>query len=124
MLSNKNLATFTKQRPSLKVIGTPNLRATSQAGVSQASSAQRSIFTQNSRFSQKSKASDLTSNASGIRVRRSFAADQHKKRIMDVVNQLNEEELEKVSEMLRISEALENDDKHALDHDGEEDAVR
>ena len=34
---------------------------------------------------------------------------------MDVVNQLNEEELEKVSEMLRISEALENNDKHAFD---------
>lgn len=34
------------------------------------------------------------------------AADYHKKRIMDVVDQLNEEELEKVSEMLKESEAL------------------
>jgi len=31
----------------------------------------------------------------------------HKKRIMEVVNNLNEEELEKVSEMLKVSEAFE-----------------
>ena len=28
MLSQKNLANFTKERPSLKVLGTPNLNAT------------------------------------------------------------------------------------------------
>lgn len=43
---------------------------------------------------------------------------------MDVVNQLNEEELEKVSEMLRVSEALENDDAHAFDRDEDDEAVR
>lgn len=42
---------------------------------------------------------------------------------MDVVNQLNEEELEKVSEMLRVSEALENDDAHAFDRDEDDEAV-
>ena len=35
---------------------------------------------------------------------RSSAAELHKQRILDVVNQLNEEELEKVSELLRASE--------------------
>ena len=41
-----------------------------------------------------------------MRVRKNVQAEQHKKRIFDVVNQLTEEELEKVSEMLRVSEAL------------------
>jgi len=37
-------------------------------------------------------------------------AEVHKKRIFDVVNQLNEEELEKVSEMLKLSEKMDNAD--------------
>ena len=43
----------------------------------------------------------------GMRIRKSQAAELHKKRILEVVNQLTAEELEKVSEMLRSSEALE-----------------
>jgi len=44
-----------------------------------------------------------------MRVHKSFAAaEAHKKRILDVVNQLTAEELEKVSEMLRASEAAES----------------
>ena len=49
LMSTKNLAKFTKGRPSLKVIGTPSLNATSQAG--SYVSAKKSIFSQNSRFS-------------------------------------------------------------------------
>lgn len=44
-------------------------------------------------------------------------SDMHKKRIMDVVEQLNEEELEKVSEMLRESEALLNQDEATVEAD-------
>ena len=45
-----------------------------------------------------------------IRVRKNIVAEKHRKRIMDVVNQLNDDELEKVSEMLRVSEAMDKDD--------------
>ena len=41
---------------------------------------------------------------------------------MDVVNTLNEEELEKVSEMLRVSEAMDKGDRNAMfaDEDGQD----
>ena len=41
---------------------------------------------------------------------------------MDVVNLLNEEELEKVSEMLRVSEAMDKSDRNAMlgDEDGQD----
>ena len=85
-LNQKNLAQFTKDRDSLKVVGEP--RASGAR-----SNASRSIFTSN-----KSRA-----NQSGtIKIRGN--AEQHKRRIMDVVNNLNEEELEKVSEMLRAAD--------------------
>lgn len=42
-----------------------------------------------------------------MRIRKPQNAVEHKKRIFDVVNQLNEEELEKVSEMLRATDAVE-----------------
>jgi len=45
MLSTNNLARFTKGRPSLKVVGTPNLNATKMAG-----SDRQSVFSKNSRF--------------------------------------------------------------------------
>ena len=61
-----------------------------------------------------------TSNYTGIRVRKTIAADKHKKRIFDVVNQLNEEELEKVSEMLKISQAMEGKGDILTEADGEE----
>ena len=48
MMSQKNLANFTKTRPSLKVIGTPNLNATR----SQASD-RKSLFSAGSRYSQR-----------------------------------------------------------------------
>jgi hypothetical protein len=34
------------------------------------------------------------------------AAEQHRKKILEVVNNLNDDELEKISEMLRQSEAI------------------
>jgi|688.fasta_scaffold266810_1 hypothetical protein len=34
------------------------------------------------------------------------AAEQHRKKILEVVNNLNDDELEKISEMLRQSEAV------------------
>lgn len=43
-----------------------------------------------------------------MRVNKTAAAEQHKRRILDVVNQLNEDELEKVSELLRNSDALQS----------------
>jgi hypothetical protein len=51
-------------------------------------------------------------------------SEQHKRRILDVVNNLNEEELEKVSEMLKVSEAMDKNDPNVLladdvDRDGE-----
>ena len=41
---------------------------------------------------------------------------------MDVVNTLNEDELEKVSEMLRVSEAMDKGDRNAMfaDEDGQD----
>ena len=107
-MSAQNLAAFTKQRPFLKVIGTPNLNATS----SQKSSHQGSIFSYKSRpKSRQYDKQDVRSyrsgqgQAGGSRFFRASAAEQHKKHIFDVVNNLNEDELEKVSEMLRASEA-------------------
>lgn len=47
MLSTNNLARFTKGRPSLKVVGTPNLNATKMAG---STSDRSSVFSKNSRF--------------------------------------------------------------------------
>ena len=41
------------------------------------------------------------SNYNGLRVNKNAAAEQHKRRILNVVNQLNEDELEKVSNMLK-----------------------
>ena len=60
-----------------------------------------------------------------MRVRKQAVAEQHKKRIMEAVNQLNDDELEKVSEMLRVSEAVnENEpaeeDVNVLDQENEE----
>ena len=60
-----------------------------------------------------------------MRLRKQAVAEQHKKRIMEAVNQLNDEELEKVSEMLRVSEAVnENEpaeeDVNVLDQENEE----
>ena len=110
MLSNKNLAAFTKSRPSLKVMGTP-----SKAGVS----SKRSVFTAKySRTSNKPSEADRQSYISGVRVRKNINAEMHKRRIMDVVNQLNEDELEKVSEMLKVSEALETGNEAIATEDG------
>ena len=99
MMSSKNLAAFSKQKSNLKVAGTtPNFQATSQA-----SEKPRSIFSQGGRFR---KEADLQSGTTSIRVRKHVVAEQHKKRIMEAVNQLNDEELERVSEMLRVSDAV------------------
>lgn len=52
---------------------------------------------------------------------RKSVADAHKRRILEVVNNLNEEELERVSEMLKVSEAMDqNDPKLLADEDGNE----
>jgi len=100
-MSAKNLAAFTKQRPGKT--GPQHMNTTSQAG----SKATKSIFTQNSRMtSKRGQETDVRSSAS-FRVRKTSNNVDHKRRIMDVVNNLNEDELEKVSEMLRVSEALE-----------------
>jgi hypothetical protein len=48
----------------------------------------------------------------------------HKKRIMDVVEQLNEEELEKVSEMLRESDALLRQEEATVDVDGADEIAK
>ena len=67
--------------------------------------------------------SSVTGSAtSGFRVRKNIVAEKHKKRIMDVVNTLNEEELEKVSEMLRVSEAMDKGDRNPMfaDEDGQD----
>ena len=37
------------------------------------------------------------------------AAEQHRKKILEVVNNLNDDELEKISEMLRQSEIVEGE---------------
>jgi len=51
---------------------------------------------------------------------RSSVVESHKKRIIEAVNNLNEEELEKVSEMLKVAESLDaREDNEA----GEPDAV-
>lgn len=50
---------------------------------------------------------------------RSSVIESHKKRIIDAVNQLNEEELEKVSEMLKVAESLDARNNE----EGEPDAV-
>ena len=75
---------------------------------------------------QDARSSAAGSATSGIRVRKNIIAEKHKKRIMDVVNNLNEEELEKVSEMLRVSEAMDKGDKNAMfaDEDDCEEADR
>lgn len=108
MLSTKNLAKFTKNRPGLKVVGAPNLNSTRGGEGGSLITDRKSYFSKasQSRFSTKSK-DPKHANIDRIRVHRSNNAEQHKKRIFDVVNQLTEEELEKVSEMLRVSEALE-----------------
>jgi len=102
MLTTKNLANFTKSRPSLRVIGTPNLNATRSEA--QQSERQSVFSSQKSRFSMKRKYE--TASKGEVRVRLTRGAEQHKKRILDVVNRLTEEELEKVSEMLRASDTL------------------
>lgn len=61
------------------------------------------------------KAADAQSGTTSVRVRKQAVAEQHKKRIMDAVNQLNDEELEKVSEMLRVSEAVNENEQPAED---------
>lgn len=110
-MSAANLAAFTKARPFLKVVGTPNLNATAS---SRCSASQRaSIFSYHSGRKAGAEAQGAGSEArsqrsaasycSGVRVHRSAAAEQHKRRILDVVNQLNDEELERVSEMLKAS---------------------
>ena len=106
LMSATNLAAFTKQRPFLKVIGTPNLNATASSKCSQKSS----VFSQRSRPKSRQDQPDARSYHSAqshanSRLNRSLAAEQHKRHILDVVNKLNEEELEKVSEMLKASEA-------------------
>lgn len=112
LMSTQNLAAFTKQRPFLKVIGTPNLNATA----SSKSSMQASIFSYKNRRPKSRQdggrdAVDGKSQRSGVsqnnasRFQKNLAAEQHKKHIYEVVNTLNEEELEKVSEMLKASEA-------------------
>ena len=57
---------------------------------------------------------DIQSGTTSIRVRKQAIAEQHKKRIMEAVNNLNDEELERVSEMLRVSEAV-NENEAAED---------
>ena len=71
------------------------------------------------------KAADAQSGTTSMRIRKQAVAEQHKKRIMEAVNQLNDDELERVSEMLRVSEAVnENepaeDDVNVLDEANEE----
>ena len=95
MLSQKNLANFTKERPSLKVLGTPNLNAT-RSQVSE----RKSLFSAGSRFSKRSRV-----DAEVVRGSQN-GSESHKRRIIDAVNQLTPEELEKVSEMLRASEVV------------------
>ena len=58
------------------------------------------------------KASDAQSGTTSMRIRKQAIAETHKKRIMEAVNQLNDEELERVSEMLRVSEAVNDDQPH------------
>merc|ERR1712151_693245 len=63
---------------------------------------------------------------------RSAIIDSHKKRIIEAVNNLNEEELEKVSEMLKVAESLDAQEKKAEDEadvvtapdDGDEEKVQ
>ncbi len=64
---------------------------------------------------------DQKSNATNYRLRKPINAEQHKKRIFDVVNNLNEEELEKISEMLKVSEAMDHNEPLGKegDFDGE-----
>ena len=117
-MSSKNLAKFTKTRPSLKVVGTPQLNATRASDyVSQ--SDRQSIFSQQSNMKRRQLDADQRSNATSYRLRKPVNAEQHKKRIFEVVNNLNEEELEKISEMLKVSEAL--DGKEPLGEEGERD---
>ena len=58
-----------------------------------------------------SRASRASRVKSALNSRKSIGSRQaiiesHKKRIIDAVNNLNEEELEKVSEMLKVAESL------------------
>lgn len=106
-MSSKNLAAFQKSRTSLKVIGTPSHM---RKLPSQASLNPRSVFSQSRFSSRRMPDADAKSYASSVfksgNARRSIAAEMHKKKILEVVNGLSEDELEKVSEMLRVSEAL------------------
>lgn len=56
-----------------------------------------------------------------MRMRKPQNAGEHKKRIFDVVNQLNEEELEKVSEMLRATDAIEKQADDEVEMEQEDD---
>lgn len=105
MMNQKNLAAFTKQRASLKVVGGPKHKLPSHMSQS---STHKSYFSNNSRSNRpRQDGADVQSSNSQVRFRKSVnAAEMHKKRIFDAVNQLNEEELERVSEMLKVSEAL------------------
>ena len=106
LMSTQNLAAFTKNRTALKVIGTPSLHATKEVA---SSVGPKSIFSSHSRMSRKQKdLSDMTSVVSGIgiRGRKEPVAQEQKKRIMDVVNRLNEEDLEKLSEKLKAEELV------------------
>jgi hypothetical protein len=86
-MSSKNLAEFTKNRTGLKVIGDPsNKKLTSHMSISGGKS---SVFSQPSHFKSR-KDIDGLSSQSGLRFRRSKAAEMHKKRILEVVNQLSE----------------------------------
>lgn len=53
-------------------------------------------------------------------MRKSATAEMHKRKILEVVNQLTEEELEKVSEMLKVSEALDSGSPNDLNDAGSE----
>ena len=45
--------------------------------------------------------------------------EAHKKRIINAVNNLNEEELTKVSEMLKVAEQMEEEQKEKQEQDAE-----
>lgn len=95
VLTNKNLSVFNKHQV-----------ARSQAG-SQIESVYQSVALKNE--SQKSIVpKDMTSSIPSKKFERG-SAEQHRKRILEVVNNLTEEELEKISEMLKQTEEPQND---------------
>ena len=142
VLSIKNLAEFTKERTALKVIGTPNLNTTktnTESALTRiTSNTRRSILSKRSVTQTDRKQHSIgcvedcvSSPKSSIRVRTNVLSEQ-RKRIKDVISQIQAEEIENApndlfdnnqdevdiqfnTEDLRNQTILEEDQKENLD---------